>query len=97
MAYELTEMDKGAIAALGLLARADEVHEGEEDWATTADDIANAIQREGLPATIRLQMDAETDYMVGEEDTVEETYGAFPESLALIAASAPHTTWKSQP
>ncbi len=92
--YEMTDRDKGALAALALLVRSDEAHEGEEDWRTTADDIASAIGREGLAATIRLQMDAETDYFADSEDDLNEMYGPFPAPLAAIAAEAPHTTWK---
>lgn len=90
--YEMTDRDRGAIASLRLLRRADEVHEGEEDWQSTADDISAAIEREGLPATVRFQMDAETDYLIAEEATGD--YDPFPSELAAIASEAPHTVWK---
>jgi len=89
--YTMTDRDRGAIAALNLLARSDEVHEGEEVWTTTADDIINAIEREGLAATIRLQMDAETDYLFG-AGAVDD-YEPFPADLDAIAAEAPKTSW----
>lgn len=89
--YEMTDRDRGAIAALRLLLRANEVHEGEEEMTTTADDIANAIERKGLAATVRFQMDAETDYLMDEEAT--DDYDPFPPDLAAIASEAPHTVW----
>ena len=92
--YQMTDMDRGAVLALALLRRSDEVHEGEEEWNATAEDIAAAVQREGLPATIRLQMDAETDFMAGEDDDVADLYGPFPPELVEVAKSAPHTTWR---
>lgn len=92
--YKLTDRDRGAVLVLRLLLRADEVHEGEEEWRTTADDIANAVEREGLPATIRFQMDAERDFMVSEGESVTSLYGRFPQALARVAREAPKTVWK---
>ncbi len=94
-AHNLTDRDRGAIAALRLLSRSDEVREGEEVWTETASDIIAAIEREGLAATIRFQMDAETDYLIDQE--VVDEYEPFPADLAEIAAEALKTKWQDKP
>lgn len=92
--YVMSDMDRGAVLALALLRRSDEVHEGEEEWLTTAEDIAAAVRREGLAATIRLQMDAETEFMMTE--AVGDLYGPFPPELVAVAQTAPPTVWKGK-
>lgn len=85
---EQTDMDRGAMAALDLLARGMEYAQGEESTEETAETIRAVIAADGLPQVIARQRDFEIDFIP--EDERDE----FPEHLAVLAADVPKTVWK---
>lgn len=83
----MTDLDRGAIAALQLLTRSVVVTEGETEPEQLADDIESAIRKGGLANAVRLQMNHERTLNIRGEFSVTETYGRFPRSLARLAGN----------
>jgi hypothetical protein len=86
---EQTDMDRGAMAALDLLARSMEYSVGEETYEDNAESIRAAIATDGLAEVIARQRDSEIDFIP--EDERDE----FPEHLAALASDVPKTEWKT--
>ena len=89
MSRDLTEFDRGAVAAIRLLLRSMEVTEDETEWSELAEGLVDGIEREGLPAMVRRGLDFEDDFI----ECAEETYGPFPRELAVHTRGVPKTVW----
>lgn len=93
MTRDPTELDRGAVAAIRLLLRSMEVTEDETEWSELAEGLVDGIEREGLPAMVRLGIDFERDFI----EECAEIYGPFPRDLAVLARGVPKTVWRGDP
>ena len=83
----MNELDRGAIAAIDLLLRAQTVTEDETTIQEHAETMRGVIASEGLPVAIRREMDFEAA-LDDPEFPVIEAYGPFPPDLAALAVPA---------
>lgn len=84
---QMTDLDRGAVAALRLLLRGQEYAMGEESIQESAETIIEAVESDGLPVVIARERDYELDNFEAEDRD------EFPPDLAAIAADVPKTKW----